>query len=256
MSSIVSRIKDFIDNKGISVRKFEEKVGFSNGAFASQYKNNKAIGSDKVENILQFYPEINPEWLLTGKGSMLKEEEGKKEEISEKERKFQELKKQIEEGHFLKKKKNLIPFYEDVSTIGGTDTTADLNAVSTPTSYIDAGDWFRQEVTAAIRHYGDSMVEYPNGCILALKKITNQRNIVWGRNYVVETDEIRVTKRLQICPDDKNCVMAYSTNTSTYPDGTLIHQPFKIHKEDIRQVFLVLGSINKEYGSEPVFSLK
>lgn len=86
--------------------------------------------------------------------------------------------------------------------------------------------------------------------------LTNQRNIVWGRNYVVETDEIRVTKRLQICPDDKNCVMAYSTNTSTYPDGTLIHQPFKIHKEDIRQVFLVLGSINKEYGSEPVFSLR
>lgn len=196
---------------------------------------------------------INPEWLLTGKGAMLKEE---KKEIPEKERKFQELKKQIEEGHFFKKKKNLIPFYEDVATIGGTDTTADLNAVSTPTSYIDAGDWFRQEVTAAIRYYGDSMVEYPNGCILALKKITNQRNIVWGRNYVVETDEIRVTKRLQICPDDKNCVMAYSTNTSTYPDGTLIHQPFKIHKEDIRQIFLVLGSVNKEYGSEAVWSLK
>ena len=52
MSNTVSRIKEFIDFKGLSVRKFEETVGFSNGAFATQYKNNKSIGSDKIENIL------------------------------------------------------------------------------------------------------------------------------------------------------------------------------------------------------------
>ncbi|GJH41162.1 hypothetical protein RCZ04_17120 [Capnocytophaga sp. HP1101] len=75
MSNIVSRLKDFIDFKGLSVRKFEELVGFSNGAFATQYKNNKSIGSDKVENILRSFPEINAEWLLTGYGSMLKNEE-------------------------------------------------------------------------------------------------------------------------------------------------------------------------------------
>ncbi|GIM53721.1 S24 family peptidase [Capnocytophaga cynodegmi] len=74
MSTTVSRIKEFIDYKGLSVRKFEENVGFSNGAFASQYKNNKSIGSDKIENILRFYPEINTEWLLLGKGEMLKSE--------------------------------------------------------------------------------------------------------------------------------------------------------------------------------------
>lgn len=51
--SIVNRVKLFIEKKGISVRKFEENVGFSNGAFASQYKNNKTIGSDKIENILK-----------------------------------------------------------------------------------------------------------------------------------------------------------------------------------------------------------
>ena len=32
MSNTVSRIKEFIDFKGLSVRKFEETVGFSNGA--------------------------------------------------------------------------------------------------------------------------------------------------------------------------------------------------------------------------------
>ena len=75
MSNTVGRIKEFIDFKGLSVRKFEEIVGFSNGAFATQYKNNKSIGSDKIENILCSFPELNPEWLLTGNGEMLKSEE-------------------------------------------------------------------------------------------------------------------------------------------------------------------------------------
>ena len=74
MPNTVSRIKEFIDFKGLSVRKFEETVGFSNGAFATQYKNNKSIGSDKIENILYSFPELNTEWLLTGKGDMLKDE--------------------------------------------------------------------------------------------------------------------------------------------------------------------------------------
>lgn len=158
-------------------------------------------------------------------------------------------------GGVLKKKKNLIPLYDDVQTIGGTLMSADMSPVTTPTDYIDAGDWFK-DVTAAIRHYGDSMVEYPNGCILALRKLNSQRSIVWGRNYVVETKEIRVTKRLQTCPNDDSCIMAYSTNEETYKDGRLIHEPLKIYKEDIQQIFLVIGRVVKEYSSDPVYTLK
>jgi len=73
MSSIVIRIKEYIDFKGISIAAFERSVGFSNSSFSSQYKNNKSIGSDKIENIIKVYPEINPVWLLTGEGSMIKE---------------------------------------------------------------------------------------------------------------------------------------------------------------------------------------
>ena len=40
--------------------------------------------------------------------------------------------------------------------------------------WIDAGDWFH-EASAAIRHYGDSMIEYPSGCILVLKKVEDMR---------------------------------------------------------------------------------
>lgn len=71
MSETLKRIKQFIDYKGLTIRGFEMTVGFSNGAFASQLKNGKTIGVDKLENILNTYPEINANWLLTGNGKML-----------------------------------------------------------------------------------------------------------------------------------------------------------------------------------------
>ena len=145
----------------------------------------------------------------------------------------------------LPTKKNLIPFYDDVSTIGGLNDRVANTDPSSPTEWIDAGDWF-PEATAAIRHYGDSMVEYPSGSILALKRVNNPQLIMNGRNYVVETSEYRVTKQLQ---DDGDHFMAYSTNRDTYPDGRQIHAPFSVPKGEIRYIYLVLGCVTKEYSN-------
>jgi transcriptional regulator with XRE-family HTH domain len=74
IKNTLQRIKEYIDFKGISIHAFEQKIGMSNGSFASQLKNNKTIGVDKLENILNTYKDISPEWLLTGKEPMLKEQ--------------------------------------------------------------------------------------------------------------------------------------------------------------------------------------
>ena len=145
----------------------------------------------------------------------------------------------------LSAKKNLIPFYDDVSTIGGLNDRVANTDPSSPTEWIDAGDWF-PEATAAIRHYGDSMVEYSSGSILALRRVNDQRLIMNGHNYVIETSEYRVTKQLQ---DDGDHFMAYSTNRETYPDGRQIHAPFSIPKDAIRYIYLVLGCVTKEYSN-------
>ncbi|MEB3041979.1 S24 family peptidase, partial [Capnocytophaga gingivalis] len=158
--------------------------------------------------------------------------------------------KQIASGEFYKKP-NIVPFYESVATIGGTQLSADLSPVTAPTAYIDLGSMY-PGANAAIRHFGESMREYPNGCILAIKKLNHLKSIIWGQNYVVETDEIRVTKKLQTCKDDKNCIMAYSTNLDTHPNGQPIHEPFPIAKEDIRNLFQVVGHIVQEQNSAPI----
>lgn len=75
MSDTLLRLKQYIDYKGLSLRGFEQSIGVSNGSFTSQLKNGKTIGVDKLEKILQLYEELNPDWVTTGRGNMLREQE-------------------------------------------------------------------------------------------------------------------------------------------------------------------------------------
>ena len=153
-----------------------------------------------------------------------------------------------------KEGKNMIPFFDDVTTIGGVNSiSASVDGCMPASEWIDAGDWFH-EANAAIRHYGDSMVEYPSGCILVLKKVEDLRLIMWGRNYCIETSEFRITKRLQSGENDT--IVAYSSNTDTYPDGRQVHEPKVIPMDTIKSIWLVLGCVVKEFSSGAVFIKK
>ena len=61
------RLLQFIDYKGLSKRRFCEKNSLSHTIF----NNNSAMGSDKLELIYNNYPEINMDWVITGRGKML-----------------------------------------------------------------------------------------------------------------------------------------------------------------------------------------
>lgn len=80
MSQIQNRIKEYIDNKDISVREFCRKIGVS----PSFLSRDAEIASDKLLNIVNAFPEISIDWLVTGKGKMIRGEldplEGNKDE--------------------------------------------------------------------------------------------------------------------------------------------------------------------------------
>ena len=58
----------FIAYKGLSVKKFEEMCGLSNG-YVNSMKS--GYGSNKLLQVLRVFPELNRDWLVYGEGEML-----------------------------------------------------------------------------------------------------------------------------------------------------------------------------------------
>lgn len=65
---ISERFEQFFKYKGIKRSEFERRCGLSNG-----YTRNLRDGpkSEKMKDILNAFPEINPVWLQTGEGEMI-----------------------------------------------------------------------------------------------------------------------------------------------------------------------------------------
>lgn len=65
------RLLQIVDYLGMSVRAFEVDCELQRGNISNMSESG-AIGSDKLAKIIDKHPEINAEWLITGKGAMCK----------------------------------------------------------------------------------------------------------------------------------------------------------------------------------------
>lgn len=214
----IDRFDVYMSYKKLNDNKVTKQLSLSNGVLGKSRKEGRDLSDKVIEKIEKYYPDLNIDWLVTGDGEMIRADKK-------------------------------IPLYDDDATIGGTNgMVANVDDQARVTEWIDAGDWF-PSATSAIHHYGDSMVEYPSGSILALKRVTDARALLNGEHYVIETDEFRITKQIL---DDGDAIIAYSTNKETYPDGRLIYAPIRIPKSAIRHMDLVLGCVTKRFGNGPI----
>ena len=92
-----------------------------------------------------------------------------------------------------------------------------------------------------IRASGSSMMpKYNNGDLLACRPITDISFIQWGKVYVLDTEQGPLVKRLYPCaPEDNDCLECRSDNYERYP-------PFKIRKESIRRIAIVVAVLRLE----------
>ena len=67
-SNIKQNILQFIERQNISKNKLYEKTGISNGTLSQK----GGMSESKIMKFLSAYTEVSAEWLLTGKGEMLK----------------------------------------------------------------------------------------------------------------------------------------------------------------------------------------
>lgn len=71
MDSFIDRIQYFMLQTGINNNQMTVAAGLSVGLIGRAIKSKSGLNSDSIEKILYAYPELNPNWLLTGRGEML-----------------------------------------------------------------------------------------------------------------------------------------------------------------------------------------
>lgn len=71
MDSFIDRIQYFMLQTGINNNQMTVAAGLSVGLIGRAIKSKSGLNSDSIEKILYAYPELNPNWLMTGRGEML-----------------------------------------------------------------------------------------------------------------------------------------------------------------------------------------
>lgn len=229
MKTLKDRLLTYIDDKGMSVRSFEQASGLSNGD-VKRTKGSYTVA--KMQQVLQAFPDLNPTWLLTGEGEMLLPDE------EDKYRKKPDI-PAIEPPEGLElTPENSVTYHPDLLVTGGDVDTLSGDELSTAQLYIPG-----YEGCHAIQAVGHSM--YPtiaSGDIVICKRYTD-RFVVNGDIYVVNTHDQALVKRV-IAHDAPDPEDSYLELRSDNPK-TDLYVPMHVRGEDVTSLYKVLAIIRR-----------
>lgn len=213
---ILDRIKQFIDSEGIAVSAFEKSIGMSNASFGKSLRSGGAIGTDKLENILSVYPNLSPNWLLTGEGAMLKGEN-------------------LPVAHQTTSPKEgipLIPLSAMAGAFTGEQTVLEYECERYVVPAFNGADFL-------IPVKGNSMTPtYVSGDIVACQRVPMTGLFFqWNKPYVLDTAQGALIKRIKP-GSDKDHVLIVSDNEQ--------YDPFELPYSEIHAVAMVIGIIRLE----------
>lgn len=216
MNTQKERMEAFISYKNLTNKGFEEKCGLGNGFVSKIGKN---IRESKLELISKTFPDLNIEWIETGKGSML----------------LNALENEKEAHINNRTSFHAIKYYPAVNgSMGGVEFLDNPNESS-----VDIVIPGFSDCKFAVNAYGDSM--YPiikSGQIVVMME-WKESFIDWGRIYFVVTKNgYRAIKYLK--PSEKEgYIKCESENATGNP-------AFDVEINDIHRLFLVKGWICRE----------
>lgn len=72
MEEIISRIKEYIDYRKISVRAYAKEIGMSPQTIGQYLNGKRSVSLEFVYNILKADDKLSAEWLIRGRGDMYK----------------------------------------------------------------------------------------------------------------------------------------------------------------------------------------
>ncbi|MHC0445854.1 S24 family peptidase [Flavobacterium sp. 3-218] len=216
------RVREYLDYKGITKYKFCNDLGFSNKFL----DNSSNMGTDKACKILHHYPDLNSEWLLTGNGPMIKEE-NTSVMIMNSDRKT------VDSLHAAQE----IPLY-DLEAVAGL---RELFSSGEPQRILDTIKIPNlPKCDGAISVTGDSMYPLLKSGDIILYKETEFENIFFGEMYLLSVklndwEEYITVKYVQKSDQGQEFVKLVSQNSH--------HQPKDIHVSKISALALIKASI-------------
>ena len=237
ISTQKERILKFLEFKGISKNKFYIKTGISNGVLDKK----SGLSMDTVEKFYSTYEEVNAEWLLTGKGDMLKpniKEMPYNESMAKSMAFSEETKNTINAIHSLNEPSThygipLIP----IDAMAGFGTGG-VQVMDYDTQKYVVPEFTELNVDFMIRVKGSSMYpKYNSGDLVACKKlILNDIFFQWNKVYVLDTDQGALIKRIKKGSEDN--LLIVSDNPA--------YEPYELHLSKIHAIAIVLGVIRLE----------
>ena len=225
MGNILSRIQEIASNEGITIGAMERTIGASKGVLSRAINNGTDIQAKCLSIIVENYPRYSTEWLLTGAGSMLKDDLNGIKTIDEANPSFMPT---------TSMNPSVGTPYYDVDFIGGFDEVFN-SQVNIPATNIVIRGFEKASLWCNVT--GHSMEPKINhGDIIALRQCT-LNDIQYGEIYAVVLDTIRTIKILRRSPDPSK-LRFIPINTEDYDEQ-------EFDKSRIMNVFEVIGSISK-----------
>lgn len=220
-SPIKQNILLYLENKGVTPYEFYKESGVTRGIL----QQNNGISEDNIARFLAYAPDVNIEWLLTSKGSMIKD--GSTDiQISNDTTTSSMPTTSMNPGIGT-------PYY-DVDFIGGFDEVFN-SQVNIPATNIVIRGFEKASLWCNVT--GHSMKPKINhGDIIALHQCT-LNDIQYGEIYAVVLDTIRTIKILRRSPNPDK-LRFIPINTNDYDEQ-------EFDKSRIINVFEVIGSISK-----------
>ena len=225
MGNILSRIQEIASNEGITIGAMERTIGASKGVLSRAINNGTDIQAKWLSIIVENYPRYSTGWLLTGAGSMLKDDLNGIKTIDEANPSFMPT---------TSMNPSVGTPYYDMDFIGGFDEVFN-SQVNIPATNIVIRGFEKASLWCNVT--GHSMEPKINhGDIIALRQCT-LNDIQYGEIYAVVLDTIRTIKILRRSPDPSK-LRFIPINTEDYDEQ-------EFDKSRIMNVFEVIGSISK-----------
>ncbi len=250
MENILERIAFFAQNEGITIGSIEKTIGASKGVLSRALAQGTDVQAKWIKAIVENYPTLSPEWLLTGKGDMLRSSSADEHEGTTKElrRNYEGTPRQLRENSETTPREEapvmkpvasggipLIP----IAAIAGPNGWDESGIAELDCTRYDVPDFNEVHADFLIRVSGSSMYpKYSSGDILACRKIDEITFLQWGKIYVIDSRQGAMVKRLFEIEGDAEHILCKSDNPN-YP-------PFPLPKDEIRSLSIVVGAIRLE----------